>query len=351
MFNNRGNDAEEDRHRQDRKQREHRRDYLDPIKQYVRMHGWVPAAKERHRKITDSGKTHLTYFTLCAGNAIDVLLFNDQDLIFYDKREFPDVVFCERSTDVYEEIGRKLGRTFGYRASFEDLILKRETEDSIDFYLKLPFDIYNLDFSGFCFPRKEPPFSSTLKSIVILIEELEKLENPQGFDMFFTFRAQRSEENEDAIRDLRNNMRDNRNNFPRFNELITQRYGNNLEGLQRGYHELLLISLPKYLGRIGNELGFKVSITHRYCYPRPNLINPQYHIISFGLCFDWIRRNTEVRRGVRQPVPRHEITTEAYREMMMQLVSDDIPNVASTRFSHENYANQVQQFLQTGEDE
>jgi hypothetical protein len=350
MFNNGGDNFEEDRRLEERKRTEHRREYTDSIKQYVRMHGWVPAARERLNKIRETGRTYLKYFTLCAGLAIDVWWFYlYEDLIDYDERGFPDVVFCERVPEEYEEIGRGLKRTRGYLASFEELILKRETENSIDFFSQLPFDVYNLDFSGVCFPKKEPPFSSTLESITTLIRVLGEPEyRQQGFDMFFTFRAQESEENRDAINDLRTNLRENRKYFSEFNTLITQKYGANLENLNH-YHDLLLITLPKYLGKLGMDIGFRVRMTHRYYYPRPTLEHPEFYIISFGLSFDWVERATELRRGLHQPVLRDEITIDAYHEMMIQLVRDDISNVEAIRFAREDYRVQVQQLLETVE--
>jgi hypothetical protein len=346
MLNNRGSIIEEDRQLQERKLGEHRRDYTDPIKHFIRRSCWLPAAQERLRKNINTNRTHLRYFTMCAGNAIDIWFFyRIENLLFYDGRGFPNVVFCERLPDEYEKIVRSLGRTNGYYASFEDLILQQKNEDSIDFFSRIPFDVYNLDFSGVCFPKREPPFSSTLEAIVTLIEKLGRPEYQPGFDMFFTFRAQKTEENRIAIKYLFRNLRDNRNSHPRFNELIAQRYGDELEGLRDCYHAFLLISLPKYLGRIGKENGFSVSMTYRYYYSRPNRNNPKYQIISFGLCFDWIGRDGQIIRGVRQPVPRREITTEAYLEMMMQLVRDDIPIVATTKAIDEDNGNQVRQLL------
>ncbi len=348
MTDERGNDideADEARRLQENKQIDRGRDYKDPIKQYVRRRGWVPAARSRLEK-TDPRKEHLKYFTLCGKLAIDVLWFYaSESLLFKDGKGYPEVVFCEHFPDEYEKINRRLGRTSGIIASFEDLILNKDSEESKYFYSEAPFDVYNLDFTGGCFPEIEPPFSRTLDSIVTLINDLGQQENPSSFDIFFTFRAQRSEENRDAVRELRRNLNSNREAHPRFKELIEERFGEELEGLVDNYHDLLLLTLPKYLGRIGCEAGFRVECTHRFYYPRPSNHDPRYHIISFGLSFDWIEENRVRNRDLLQPVPSREILTSAYLEMMESLLVSDIPNVDSIRFSREGYRNEIESLL------
>jgi len=350
MANHQRNETAEDSRQRDRrlresKQRDHERDYTDPEKHFVRKNAWMLAAQNRLQRVRDAGREHLKYFTLCAEKAIDVHLFGIEDLVEFDGRGYPKVVFCECYPDQYELIAANLGRTRGFLAYFEDLVLDRNRPESEDFYLELPFDVYNLDFTGVCFPKAEPPFSRTLKAIFTLIEEgLPTYQ--QGFDMFFTFRAQRSEENEEAIKALRDNTRDNRRQYDWFSDAFVERYGDDMGRLLGSrYHEFLLLTLPKLLGRFGNEAGFKVACTHRLYYPRPNVQNPQYYIVSFGLSFDWVGEDTGLRRSVRQQVPKQEIVTEAYLRMMRQLIEQDITNVGAARFPRDQYKQEVQELL------
>lgn len=347
-----GNINKNDRLLQENKQRDHKREYKDSIKQYVRKNGWVPAAKERLAKANKNGSKYLKYFTLCAGNAIDVLWFSRKEgLIYSNEIGFPEVVYCEHNPDEYENIARRLGRTVGYLAEIEDLILKNDPDNSEDFYSQLPFDVYNLDFSGVCFPRSEPPFSKTLKSIVTLIEVMGEQRYQHSFDIFFTFRANKTDENNEAIKELKGNLRENRKSFPEFNKLITQNYGNKLEGFEGHYHKFLLITLPKYLGRCACNLGFEVKVTHRYYYSRPNPEHANYHIISFGLSFEWVGGNTNLNKSLRQPVPNQEIRNQGYYSMMMGLVKEDICNVDAVRFERQQFLEEVQELLEAVEGE
>ena len=223
------------------KQRDTRRHYTDPEKHFVRKHVWEPAALARLQKVQNREERRLNYFTLCAEKAIDVLYFAKENIIENNNGVgYPSVAFCESYQDIYEIITTNLGRTRGILARFEDLVLDRSSELSMEFYKILPFDIYNLDFTGMCFPRGEPPFSRTLDAIVTLIEEMGRSHHQHGFDMFFTFRAQRSEENEEAIRDLRENLNENRQTYKWYNEIFRRIHGDIGLMLEEQYHQFLL---------------------------------------------------------------------------------------------------------------
>lgn len=335
-----------DRRLRESKQREHKQDYTGPVKQFVRKHAWVPAAQDRLHRVRNEECEYLRYFTLCAEKAIDVHLFWIESLIEFNGREYPDVVFCECYPDQYELIAARLGRTRGFLADFEDLVLDRNRPESRDFYSTLPFDVYNLDFTGVCFPRADAPFSRTLNAIVTLVNELAGLPEKRGFDMLLTFRAKRSEENEDAINQLKDNVRDNRRQYDWFNHAFMEMYGDDIGPLlHRRYYEFLLLTLPKLLGRFGNEAGFRMACTHRFYYPRPDARNPNYHIISFGLSFDWEGEDAGLRRSVRQQIPRQEVIAEAYIQMMRRIIEEDITNVGATQFPRDQYRQEVQNLL------
>lgn len=346
MADHQRNETDEDRLLRERKQREHERDYTDPVKQFVRRHAWVPAGQNRLQRVQNAGREYLKYFTLCAKKAIDVHLFGMENLVEFDERGYPNVVFCEHFADQYELITASLRRTRGFLADFEDLVLDRNSPESRDFYSTLPFDVYNLDFTGVCFPTTEPPFSKTLDAIVTLVDKLGRPPYQQGFDMFLTFRAKRSEENKDAISQLKGNVRDNRRQYDWFNHAFVEKYGDDIGPLlSRKYHEFLLRTLPKLLGRFGKEAGFRVDCPYSLYYPRPDVQHPDFHIISFVLSFDWEREDTGLRRSVRQQIPKQEVVTAAYLRMMRQLIEQDITNVAAARFPRDQYKQEVQDLL------
>ena len=353
MGNHRRAETASERALRDGKQREHEQDYTDPEKHYVRKHAWVPAAQARVERLRCEGTAeYLRYFTLCAEKAIDVHLFGVQEsLVEFDDKGYPGVVFCECYPDQFEAITARLDRTTGILGYFEDLVLDASCQASQLFTSELPFDVYNLDFTGVCFPESEPPFSRTLDAIVTLVEQLGHPPFQKGFDIFLTFRAQKSQVNEDAIRQLRANVQDNRTQYDWFDELFAGNHGDSVGTLaQSRYHEFLLLSLPKLVGRFGERAGFRLTCPHRLCYARPTAQDAQFYIVSFVLTFDWEGEDATIERSVRQSVPAQEARTEAYLRMVRNLVQQDVCNVGTTRFAREQYRREVQVLLALVED-
>ncbi len=336
------------------KLREYRRDYTGAVKAFVRKHAWVPAAQNRLQQAKhERGAEFLKYFTLCAEKAIDVHLLGIENLVDFDGRGYPEVVFCEYHAEQYELIARTLGRTKnGYLARFEDLVLDEASQESQDFYSELPFDIYNLDFTSVCFPKTEPPFSNTLDAIVTLIKKLgEEALFRQGFDIFLTFRAQRSADNNEAIRSLKDNVRVNRREFDWFDKALELNYGPSVGKLVNNrYHEFLLVALPKLLAWYAQDFGFGVECPHRLCYARPDPQHPHFHIISFVLSFDWVGVSTSSERSVRQPSPKQAFTTAAYVKMVRHVIEQKPTNVDTAKFPRRKYAQEVQELLDLVED-
>lgn len=341
-----GEDRTEERRLEEAKRLGHRSDYAGPVKQWVRRDAWLPVAQYRLEIVKAQGTgEYLTYFTLCAEEAIDVRLFWVENILEFDGRGYPGVVFCECSTESYEMISSRLGKTTGFRAFFEDLVLDRDTAKSGDFYSNLHFDVYNLDFTGVCFPSSDPPYSRTLDAIVTLIETLGEPPYQRGFDMLCTFRAQRSLENDEAVSRLKQNIRQNRRRLDWFDSLFRQRHPGDMSELLQRYHEFLLVALPKLLGRVAKASGFRVTCPFRLWYPRTPAELPAYYIISFGLSFEWEGRGTQLRRSVRQHVPAEEITADSYFSMMRQIIEEDTVNVESVRFARARYRGEVEDLL------
>jgi hypothetical protein len=138
--------------------------------------------------------------------------------------------------------------------------------------------------------------------------------------MFLTFRAQRSAENKEAIRQLKDNLRGNLQQYHWYNDIFAGKYVDVGTLLQNRYHEFLLCTLPKLIGSFGKQAGFRVTCPYSLYYPRPNCQRPGYYIISFVMTFDWVGEDRRLRRAVRQEIPCQEIVTEAYLRMLQDTV-------------------------------
>ncbi len=332
---------------QERKRDEHNREYRDAVKHYVRKHAWVPVAQDRLTKLQehDPDRKHLKYFTLCAKEAIDVHLFGIKNLVFHNGRGYPKVVFCENMGEDFAQIATSLGRARGFLAEFEKLVLFKGSEESDAFYDELPFDVLNLDFSGVCFPKSDPPYSRTLDAITTLISEMGQ-RFQHGFDLFLTFRAKRSEENKEAIKRLKANLRDNQSSYDWFGDAFRTSYQMSIGDLAiKRYYEFLILALPKFLGRFGKEAGFRVSCPKSLYYQRGRGGNSQFHIISFVLCFDWEGKGSLLPSDVRQNVPCDEITNNSYLDMLRHLVGQKPINVDTTKFARRLYKDEVATLL------
>ena len=327
---------------------EHKRDYTDPEKHYVRKNVWEPVACSRLEKINQRVNRRLRYFTLCAEDAIDIHYFYIKNLISSENGTYyPDTVYCECDKEPYEILAANFGKTIGFLSKFEDLVLKTDSVESKSFYGLLPFDIFNLDFTSFCFPSSDPPFSDTINAIFNLIETMANLPTKQGFDMLFTFRAERkTNENETAINQLLNNQKDNITNYQFYKQAVEQKGLDFNDLVNSRYYEFLLYSLPKIIGKRASDSGLLVGCPYSVYYPRPDLTHPSYYIISFVMSFDIFP--TQQRRSIQPELcttDSNSILTARYFELLSHIVNSNNQNIASTRFSKDEYKNEVKDLL------
>lgn len=257
--------------------------FRDEKKHFVRINGWLPIAKKRLGIMDRSNDFGLRYFTLCGKDAIDILLFKREELIKDDERGFPSVYYCENHYTSFAEVQPLLGRTKGKRMEFEQLV---QSADFENFVRDSPFDLVNLDFSGNCFPKQDAPFSATLKAIHRLLE----LQEGKDFDLFITFRARRSEENDSAIDELDDNMK---KNFSKSTK-VESRYKMRYPGLSpsalasNDYPLFLLATFPKILFGFGASNGFTVSSKAKFKYCRRPDSSRSYEIVKFIFSFEHI---------------------------------------------------------------
>lgn len=283
----------------------------DPVKHYVRIHGWVNMARQRLTKLRNMGiqrEYGLRYFSLCGKDGIDIFLFKREELIQDDGRGFPSVFYCELYYANFAEVKPMLGRTQGARRTFEDLVHQRWFKDRVK---KYPFDVVNLDFSGSCFPWQDHPFSRTLKAIYSLIA----LQKGYAFDLFVTFKALRSAENEEAIQELVANMERNFDQLNGVEERFRVRFNVSPRELREGdYGQFLLATFPKIIFGFGSNQGFRVGCPQKFLYRRsPPSPKPAYQIVKFLFSLEPV----DVGQSFSVESRRLEVLTRSYQEAIL----------------------------------
>ena len=247
------------------------RDFRDVIKHAARELLWLPEAKSLREK---KGR-FLRYFTLPGKWALDIFFFERNNILEKGSRGFPNVRFCDNNSDSYATAKRLLGNTVGKRGNFEDLVLN----DRKEFWDGFPYDVYNLDFCGTCFPDRQPPFSRTWEAILTVIERhVSGRHFP--FILFLTMKALASETSRQAQAELKNNIETNRAN-PEFADEINEAIPDTERFVRRNFADFILISVPKIICHLA-EAHCDVEIRRRAKYPRSN---GAYFIAKFVFSF------------------------------------------------------------------
>lgn len=252
----------------------------DPIKQFVRKHGWLASARRKMTEINVAHKSRpfgLRYFTLCGKDGIDIFMLRKEGLLKDDGRKFPSVVYCESYPSNFAKVRPLLGGTKGYLSPFEDLVKRPEFKSKT---VVEPFDLVNLDFSGSCFPISEQPFSNTLHSVLDLIN----LQKGSPFCLFVTFKAFRTHENQQAIDELLDNMHNNFREHQEIKKTFNNRFNqmSPKQLLEHDYGLFLLASFPKIIFGFGASNGFIVSCHQKFVYARAKRNSDRsYQIIKF----------------------------------------------------------------------
>jgi hypothetical protein len=270
-----------DAKRTNKKNVEAHRDFSDLEKHAARYNLWLPEAIS----LRDAKRRHLKYFTLPGKWSYDVYFFKMHEIIQYDGRGFPGVRFCDNNVGSYIEAKSRLGNTVGKKGNFEDLVLDGERE----FWDIFPYDIYNLDFCGTCFPYNQPPFSRTFEAISKIIED-HVAKNYFPFIIFLTMKALASETHHEAKDQLKGNIEENRKNSnfaDHINELIP-----NLERfIENDFANFILISIPKLICHLSKEYC-DLDICSRARYARTDGMRRKYHITKFVFKFNRKRQRT-----------------------------------------------------------
>ena len=239
-------------------------------KHYMRREVWLPIATERQQQLSRP----IRYFTLTTPALFDVKLLERAGLIERTPRGYPGVGFCEKEDKIYSDIVRGL-RWCGlsHKGTFEDMVLQESK-----FGPEVSFDVVNLDFTWVPFPDKESPLEGTWGAIKRLLEV--QRENGVSFDLFITFKGSREGTDQESIARVAELLQQNlhsgrgvRQFKERMGHLDPQRL------LSEDYVTFLAVGLPKLLISDALEIGFNLSKTNVYSYPRGKKI--PYHIVKF----------------------------------------------------------------------
>jgi hypothetical protein len=263
-------------------------DFRDLKKHYVRVKGWLPAFVTH----SDATRGEVRYLTLCAKEAIDVRYFAQKGMLRrnLEANEYPLLTFVESNDEDYAIIAETLGRVrLAVHAPLEDALLDQGHPSHADLKSSFPYHILNLDFCGAIIPQGDHPYGKTLRCIDKVIE-LQAASGAEEWHLFLTFRAQRTQTNEEANAQLREIIEGNLGR-----EELRQAYAGRPappELLDRAYPEFLRISIAKYVAYSATNCGYAAEIESSWVYSRHE---GEYHIVKLVAALRRMRAATSLR--------------------------------------------------------
>ena len=327
----------------------------DPLKHYVRKHGWLTAARQQKHVIKNRSKRiPLRYFTFCAAEAIDVFMLEREGILerSEDTGRLEGVYFCEVDLNNFGIIADLIGSPEqGFQGEFERIVLFEDDEKTTgksladqDFYpleirkklrykdahhrlcKAFPFDIINLDVCGVMFPPRKDVMAPLLESIIRILAwqtESKFLINErecQRFTLFLTSHIDPNDTNQNAIEQLKNRFIHNMDTNSEFQSAFAMHYGHNQVNklAYDNFAEFFCIALPKFI--IHEALfrfGWKVTCGPTYLYNRDykREENRQYQIMHTVSVF---KRIPGFGKSLDTPY------TNQYSQSVTQLIRDQI---------------------------
>jgi len=260
--------------------------YRDPVKHFVRVNGWLPAAANRLKILQSESRRRsrfAKYFTFPGEFAIDVLLLAENGIIEETRVGFPSVVYCESRPDILSEINKRLGKCMGvFQYPFERAVFSRAFESFC------PFDILNLDLTKEIFPKNGRPESNTIRAI----EKLLWLHKNRNFDLYITFKSSPGETNPNAINAFKRMINDNFQNNINLKEAFVKSCGMESSELLRSNFTLFWCkSFPKWILEQGVTKNVAGNFVGEFCYRRQPPYGNPYDIVTFLFSFERARRH------------------------------------------------------------
>lgn len=294
----------------------------DPIKQYVRRFGWLEVIEGYVGRRRDDGVDRpLKYLTLPGPNASDVGLLWRSDFLARTSEGFPTVAICD--VEAAEKVQASVGRLLGCSNCPFEAAVKWPEGDLCSLF---PFDIINLDLSGAVVTGYRERTYATRR--LDGIRSVFRLQRGQSFLLFLTT----STDDPTARTYLEDVLIPNLAEGP-FRELYIRRYGTiDLSPFQHDYRAFVRLVLPKAIGRMARDRGYRI-IEHfvaQYDRPGHKLLSYSFELEPLG------RRQLAKKYGPRfksreewdelteEPSPRALTqATKAYQDFLPTIVERD----------------------------
>ena len=228
------------------RQREHFFLEREPVKQYVRRFGWLQVIQDYvARRRNDGVDRPLRYLTLPGPSATDVGLLWRAGILVRTDDGFPDVAICDEK---HSDEAQKVLGAVDYASSHS---FKHAIQRELAPYF--PFDVINLDMSGAVITST----SNRRKALgtLIAIRKTFGLQKGQSFLLLLTT----STDDPSASKYLEDCLRQNFNE-DNFREAYCDRYKElSLNPFQQDYRAFVSLVLPKVIGRMARDRGYRIK--------------------------------------------------------------------------------------------
>lgn len=244
------------------KELEDERLYNTLEKWYVRKK-WLEHAIKRKEK---NRATFIKYLTLTCSQAYDVRFFDKCELISSietspKQKQYMDVAFCEKDLHRHSLIKDKLAGALSHHGRFEDFVGAGRVgfSDKVDKWF--PFDVVNLDINAAPFKQNSRLMLDTSSAVrkLFIIQKLKQ----KSFTLFLTVCSVEEGNSEENKKKLGGLLDGNLKSDNTFRSTFLKKYPRRKVG---GYHEFLLIVVPKLVVENGFSEGFDVRCLEKMTY-------------------------------------------------------------------------------------